>query len=228
MNLRPIDVSWVINNLPKAIVKLMVEHHAVLAGGFIRAKIANEVPNDIDLMAENKDHAKFLAHSLVARVTDVFETDNAYTVREGFKTPIQIIHRWTFRDPLTVVPSFDFTIAKAAIWYGGLDSNRHPAWNSHCHEDYYADLAAKRLVYTFPVREEEAGGSLLRLIKFTKKGYHAPLSTIAGVIARLQKGVVPQNIPPFDHPDYEQALAKVLSGLLREVDPNTNDEGFPI
>jgi hypothetical protein len=108
---------------------------------------------------------------------------------------------------MALITSFDFTIASAAIWF------HDKKWQSMCHERFYGDLSAKRLVYMSPVREEEAGGSMLRILKFYQRGYRIPLDSLAKVMTRVFKAV--------ERPDAltEEKLAWVVHGLLREVDP---------
>jgi len=69
---------------------------------------------------------------------------------------------------------------------------------------------------TDPQRQEAAGGSLLRALKFIKRGYVIQAPSIAGVTARLLMAV-----RASEKSDGEQELwmTQVLTGLLREVDP---------
>lgn len=204
------DVSLIVRTLPKEVVQALQAHPGTfLAGGFIRAVIAHEEIADIDLFAGSKQAAR----DLIVRVggfDPTIETDNAYTCTGG-RVPIQAIHRWTFDSPQACVESFDFTIARAAVWWDGK-------WKSCCDPRFYCDLAAKRLVYCAPDRDEEAGGSLLRLLKFCRRGYSAPLSTTGAVIARLVKGIDTES-GMWQATEKEQA--GVITGLLREVDPLT-------
>lgn len=205
------DLSWAIRRLPKALVALMKErpNQLVVAGGFIRSVIANEKIQDVDVFSPNKDCACACAVALAGDNTKIIETDNAYTVpARPFST--QFIHRWVFEKPLDVVPSFDFTIAGAAFWWNG------EVWESFCNDRFYADLASKRLVYCAPKRNEDAGGSLLRVLKFYQRGYRIPLDSMGAVIARLMTGV------RLDEVGTEEQMAKVVTGLLREVDPNVD------
>ena len=87
-------------------------------------------------------------------------------------------------------------------------------WCSACDPRFYADLAAKRLVYRSPERNEDAGGSMLRVLKFYQRGYRIPLDSLGAVIARLIQGVKDPILLN------EPKLARTLSGLLREVDPD--------
>lgn len=223
------DLQWCLRRAPRELLAAMKKHGPALivAGGYIRACVTNEHVNDVDCFCPSKA----VAHSIALELVDkdekrVHETANAFTLR-GFRMPIQFIHRWTFNDPTQAILSFDFTIARAAFWWKPddfevVEDPKHPpgTWESCCDPRFYADLAGKRLIYTSPVRNEDAGGSLLRVLKFYQRGYRIPLDSLGAVIARMMSGVYmekveagPGNIPT------EQRLAQVLTGLLREVDP---------
>jgi len=223
------DLSWCLRRAPQPVLKLMKDHpgQLIAAGRFIRDWISNAKVNDIDLFVTDKDRAKLFAQSLAGE-NKVHETDNAYTVRSGLKPTPQVIHRWTFTDAAALVDSFDFTVAKAAFWWEREDAvnclTPDPAiaargrWRSACHPDFYADLAARRLVYVSPVREEEPGGSLLRILKFYQRGYRIPLDSLGAVLARLVVKVDHDRVPR--ERGLEAGWAQVLTGLLREVDPD--------
>jgi hypothetical protein len=211
--------------MPKSILKIMKDEpgRLVLSGGFIRACIANEKISDIDLFSTSKDTAELFARRYMGDNGRMIETCNAYTIVERGKTAVQFIHRWTFDDPHKILPSFDFTIARAAIWFDGEN------WRGICDSRFYLDLAAKRLVYCSPVRIEEAGGSLLRVLKFYQRGYRIPLDSLAATIARCFNAV---DFSKLSHSrPFEEELAFVLSGILREVDPcidPTENAYFPM
>jgi len=208
------DLSWCLRRCPNKLLEAMKSHanKVVLAGGFIRSCIANEEVNDIDLFCHSKEYAEAVATSLLVDDRKLITTDNAFTVL-GHKVALQFIHRWTFAQPVDVIPSFDFTIARAAFWHDG------ETWKSACDEDFYPDLAAKRLVYCCPQRNEDAGGSMLRILKFYQRGYRIPLNSLGAVVARLMSGV---RLKEWD--GTETHMAKLLTGLLREVDPNVNGD----
>lgn len=216
MQLNEHDLKWAVKRLSKPVREMMIAAPGKLfiAGGYIRSVIANEPVNDIDVFAPTKEEAKDEATKL-ADGGKVWSSDNAYTCIE-IKPTVQFIHRWTFTDPDSLIASFDFTIASATIWF------EDDCWQSRCHDQFYQDLAAKRLVYLSPVRNEDAGGSILRVLKFYKRGYNIPLDSLAAVISRLNSGVDRSRIP-----DSEEAYSQIIAGLLREVDPNTPMEGFP-
>lgn len=220
--LNPQDVTWIMARLPKEVRNIMITHNVILAGGFIRSIIAKEEVNDIDLFVNSKDRARVIIDLLNERMCNgkprnVYDTDNAYTIRTD-KGVVQVIHRWVFDTLQDCVASFDFTIAKAGIKYLGSFDGKIK-WASECWPTFYEDLASKRLVYTSPVREEEAGGSMLRLLKFTKKGYHVPLASLAAVMSRMVNAIQFDKLPdPMD--TQESRIAKVLTALLYEVDPD--------
>lgn len=221
------DLQWCVRRMPGYLRTALKANPQTLfvAGGFIRACIAHEEVNDIDLFVKDKDSAWPIALAYAQRFGDdeataakkLYVTDNAISIR-GTKPMVQIIHRRTFDTPQKCCESFDFTIACAAIWWTG------EAWASCCHDDYYCDLAAKRLIYTAPVRMEDAGGSMLRVLKFYKRGYNIPINHLGRVIARLMGGVRESD------PDRDWAVpteewnAKIITGLLHEVDPNVDVE----
>jgi len=177
-----------VRRIPKVVRELMKSKEwpgrVFAGGGFIRSIVAGDEVNDIDLFTDSKESAHVLmgnlrALFLEARVnTRLHETDNAYTII-GPEPTIQIIHRWKFTNPVELVESFDFTCCGAAVYFDGVH------WQSVCLDTFYEDVAAKRLVYRAPVREEAPGGSLLRVLKYYQKGYRIPLDSLAKVISRL-------------------------------------------
>lgn len=205
------DLMWCVRRLPKCVRDMLKNEGEKLfvAGGFIRACVANEKPADVDLFCPTKDMAELYARRMGGRMVT---TDNAHTVLGVASLPIQFIHKWTFDKPADVIPSFDFTIAKAIIWWGG------EKWQSICDARFYQDLASKRLTYCSPVRVEEVGGSLLRVLKFYQRGYRIPLDSLGAVIARLISGLDNKK----SDLSTEGNVAEVLTGLLREVDPQVD------
>lgn len=221
------DLAWCLRRAPRKLLEQLIAHPGKLfvAGGFIRSCITNETVNDVDVFCGSKDFARSVCLALVDHdATRIHESENAFTLR-GFAFPIQFIHRWTFDTPQQCVESFDFTIARAAFWHDGR------VWQSACAPSFYADLAGRRLIYCNPVRNEEAGGSLLRVLKFYQRGYRIPLDSLGDVIARLMRGVsvstvltpgqkerIPRSLG-LDLTFDEAQVGFVVTGLLREVDP---------
>lgn len=212
MKLTDNDVKFIVSRLPSDVRKLLKDNagRLFLAGGYIRATIANEEPSDIDLFGDNKTFLdgvsqKFADNRQGART---HKTHNAITVLTPERMPVQFITRWTYPTAGGVAASFDFTVCSAVIWY------KDGVWDSLCHDRFYQDLAARRLHYLAPIREEEVGGSMLRVIKYLKRGYVIQVDSLGAVIARLTTAVR-EGTPAED-------AAKVITGLLRAVDPSVS------
>ena len=212
MYLNKQDLHFCVKRLPTKLKELMKEEERtiIVAGGYIRSVITGEVISDIDVFAGDKETSEGLAWKLVNNKWDLYETSNAITVKSLY-IPIQFIHRWVYNSPLGILQSFDFSICQAAVWY----NKEEKRWTSHCSDNFYQDLAAKRLVYVSPERDEEAGGSVLRVLKYYQKGYRIPLDSFGAVLARLLSAVR-ENI------DQEESMSTIITGLLLEVDPGGN------
>lgn len=205
------DLHFVCSRVPRDVRDLAKERDLRIAGGYIRAVIAGEKPSDIDMFGSSKEQLTEAAKDLaLKRRGRVHETDNALTVLAPPRYPVQFITRWVHENPADLLRSFDFSIAQTVLWFN------LGAWRSMVGERFYSDLAAKRLYYTAPERNEDAGGSLMRMIKFTKRGYNIQAPSIAAVIVRLLRGV--REDSPFWEAS-EAQRADVLTGLIREVDP---------
>lgn len=225
------DLYWCRACLPKALREMMLTWgpRCVVAGGFIRSCITHEPVSDVDVFSQSMEEARFMAEKLAADLKKRLHiTPNALTV--CCRPSIQFITRWTYPTPAQHLEAFDFTIARAALWYEHTD-NTEPPWlpakkgialRSLCDERFYPDLAARRLVYCNPVREEEAGGSMLRVLKYYQRGYRIPLDSLGAIIGRLLKGVEEINYKKrqtMDRAAWAAQMGHVFTGLLREVDP---------
>jgi hypothetical protein len=204
------DLQFVVRRIPKDVRQIMTEHQVFLAGGFIRETISGGDVKDIDIFGQSKESLGIIADAFaLKREVKPFRTENAITVLCPPRLPVQFITRWVFDSAGPLVESFDFTVCQAAVWFDrslGL-------YSSAVSDDFYSDLAARRLVYTFPKRDEEAGGSMMRVKKFLKRGYNIQASSLAGVIARVAAKV------DWARAESEERAAFVIAGLLREVDP---------
>lgn len=227
--LTPNDLRYVVTRLPRDIRDLLSENPSALylGGGFIRETIAGNAPVDVDLFADTQERCHALADLLVARRSAAGHrvkkhvSRNAITLLTEGRLPVQFITRWTFPDATSLVASFDFTVCQAAIWRLGKAAN--DPWASSIGEHFYVDLVGRRLVYTSPAREEEAGGSMLRALKFVKRGYSIQVSSLGAVIARLSFAVKDSLMTTT-----EAGTAQVLTGLLREVDPLNVVDGLDV
>lgn len=215
------DLRWALRRAPRAVLQLLKARAGVtfVGGGFLRACVANESVNDVDIFVSSVEAAREAAVFLQSKCegAKLLETQNAFTVYGGnLPLSVQVIHRWVYTNPEQLMQSFDFTIAMAGFWWDAVALR----WHSICDDRFYSDLAARRLRYTSPKRNEDAGGSLLRVLKFYQRGYRIPLDSMGAVMARLAINVDIFKILECQDANRELQLAKVLTGLLREVDPN--------
>lgn len=214
MKLKDKDIQKIVDQLPMGLMELMElmeDNNIFLAGGAIRAIIAGEEVKDFDLFTSSKEKARQYAEILSEKFNneDYLETENAFTVKDELDsiTDIQFIHRWTFTNEWELIGSFDYTIAQAAIWFENGD------WKSVAAPSFYDDLEAKQLVYTAPDREEELGGSLLRMRKFLRMGYDISSYDMAKVISRLLNGVDLNHFADFE----ENERAIIINDLLTDA-----------
>lgn len=216
--LTPYDLSWAVRKIPAALQKVMKEHPRTVcvAGGFIRASIANEPINDVDVFCSSeKEACQVMAEILASNpaMGKNIVTENAITFVQ-YKPAIQIITRWTFPAATEVCNSFDFTCCRAAIFF----SKTTNAWSSCCDERFYPDLAARRLVYCEPDRDEDAGGSALRVLKYYQRGYRIPLDSYAKILSRLVAGCVPTGEGKVG------CIENQIQDRLVEVDPSADPD----
>ena len=220
------DTRHVVQRVPKDIREMLTSNAKVmfLGGGFIREIVAGGEPVDIDIFTDTLARAQLAADDLIKRRggeksgTRKHVSKNAITVITPNRLPVQFITRWTFDKPYDLVRSFDFTVCQAALWRDGKATNAE--WKTLTHRDFYRDLAGRNLVYTNPVREEEAGGSMLRVLKFVRRGYRIQVTSLGKVMTRV-----------FDKIDMSQTslpAEQIVIGMLREVDPLTVIDGFDV
>ena len=225
MQLNRYDLNWCVRRLPYSLRSTLEKYGAqiIVAGGYVRACILNEPINDIDLFVVDKDFAKQVALDMVQRDEKrLIITGNAITIR-GMKYPVQFITRWVYDSPDKILSSFDFTICQAAFWWNRMDESGGK-WMSSVSESFYQDLSAKRLIYTNPIREEEPGGSMLRVLKYYQRGYRITIDSFAAVITRLAAGVDYDDRIIMDGKICPDQYHKIIRGLLHEVDPNIDPD----
>lgn len=221
MELNIHDMQFAVRRLPTDIRSLLSDYPDKLfvAGGFLRAVVAGETPSDIDIFGISADVLNQAAKKLTERRgenTRLHKTKNALTVITSGRITVQFITRWVFPTPTDCASSFDFTVCQAAVWRSGDGHYR-----SICHDQFYRDLAARRLTYTVPTRDEEVGGSLMRVLKYVRRGYNIQADSLAAVVARLAFKV-------DGRADTEDRMHFVLRGLLKEVDPSIAVDGLDV
>lgn len=229
------DTAFIHQRIPKYLIEILTKEKWIkkvfIGGGFIRSIIANEPINDIDMFVGSIEEANELANEIAmnpyGKNYRIYETEFAKTIiRDGIKP--QIITKWLYTNIEDVVNSFDFTVCCAAVTfdakeYSNAEGKMKPILVSHCIDRFYTDLASKRLVYTCPDREEMAGGSMLRVLKYYQRGYRIDLTSLSQVITRMINKLDPTKIDEIK--DFDK-VSHVMRGLLIEVDPNVVNEFY--
>lgn len=204
------DLQFVVRRMPRDVRRLLEAGPFFVGGGFIRETIAGNEVRDVDVFGPTKGQLLDAAETFAkARSVKTHVTDNAITVLAPPRLPVQFITRWVFDAPLPLIESFDFTVCQAVLWF----DRQSKVWCSMCSDGFYPDLAARRLTYTMPKREEEAGGSMMRVRKFLARGWNIQAPSLGAVIARVAGGV--REFGSLN----EHQRATVIAGLLFEVDP---------
>jgi len=176
--LHPDDVQACRDLLPDSLLNEMKKlgNRVFVAGGCIRAVVARESVNDIDVFTEATIDADKLARKISIHCDpddsfstveeDIHKTEYSWTI-DTKPIQVQIIRAWNYATAQKVIDSFDFTISQAAIWW------ENGSWNSVCSNTFYSDLAARRIRYTGNPVLDGANplNSALRVLKFYELGY---------------------------------------------------------
>lgn len=187
MQLTAEHVRSAVAALPESVQNAM-QHYGKLVfagGGFLRAIVAGEPVNDVDLFTEATVDAEELArYCSVNKNTEadfLLRTDNAITI--DTKPATQIIRRFNYMTAHKCIDSFDFTICQAAIWWD------FTGWCSVCSQDFYPDLASRRLRYTrYGGRDKsDPMNTAIRVLKFYQRGYTIDIDNYSQVIQAAAK-----------------------------------------
>lgn len=219
--LRDSDLHRVVQMLPEDVRVLIRQHGFALAGGSIRARVSGDAVSDFDLYAPASLTQEAISAAAIvfaeARGSRVFTGRNALTIATVGRTPVQIITRYRMGTPDDLIRRFDFTVAQAVVWY----SDGH--WLSLISDDFYADVAARRLVYVNPSAPYEVGASLLRARKFLRRGWQLPIPSLTDLVVRLVCEV--EQVRVAVDPD---VIRGVIRGQLLELDPLTVIDGVEV
>ena len=232
------DLNFVVSRIPTDVRTLMKSYPSLMiGGGFVRGTVAREKISDIDIFGPDEHTLKLAAQEIaLKRKGRIYETKNALTVLAPPRLPLQFIKRWTYNTPSALIESFDYTVCQAAISIAvatpppvpaDVEASASVTWYGHCSPMFYPDLAARRLNYTCPVRNEDAGGSMLRMRKFIERGYTIQAGSMARVIARLVVGIDFNKLSAMASGN-EKEIANMITNLLREVDPLRMIDGLEL
>lgn len=204
------DIRRVVVALPSAIREALRKNpgEAVLAGGFIRAIIAQETPADIDLFMKGRSKASGIPF------------EEGISLVEGqlcwhgkiANLPIQAVWRYPFKEAYEILEQFDYTVCKAAIYFDNGDKTNTPGYLGICHRRFYPDIARKYLVYDSD-RGEEYLNTIPRLLKYTARGYVIEPKSLAKVITKTCLSL-----------DLTNGFEGIEEQLLKAYQPTGTDE----
>lgn len=184
------DLTRIVRTLPENVRRLLETGTWVLVGGYCRDTIMRETASDIDLMPLYDLLCPiYAAIEAAEKILNVgqpeYTTTNAHTYASTPGHPrVQLVTRWCYRSLSESLDMLDFTMAQAGV---GVDV-KHQAWYGFVAETFYQDCATKRLKYTDPQREEEPGGSFLRVLKFAARGWKIHPEDLGKIISRVVAG----------------------------------------
>lgn len=236
MELTSSDRRDALHRLPERLLEIMRrpewKERIFVAGGCILSTVTDDTINDIDIFVRGPEDAVALATALsglspeqymapmLRAKAGILVTENAITLKE-FSPAIQIISRWSFPSAQDAANSFDFSICCAAIWFGDKiekDGNGEQYvrldWCSYCDAGFYPDAAARRLVYRAPKRSESAAGSMLRVLKFVRRGYRIESEQLAAVLGRLFASE--NELLVTDHDTHERQATNRIAELFNQ------------
>lgn len=176
----------IVKALPPEVRDLLMDcgEHLCVAGGFCRDILAGRDPKDIDVFGVSK--------RVMDDTIDTFgwentwnrkQTANAVTFEPFFpkdgEIPVQFVTRVYYESHEDLINSFDFSVCQIGVYFDGKQ------WIGLCSEQCWKDIPLQKATYMDPDRDEDPGGSLLRMVKFAGKGYKIGETDVANVVGRF-------------------------------------------
>lgn len=180
--------------LPKCVRDVLVAFpiDLILAGGYLRSVSCGERPHsDHDLFLIRPELAGSVVNFLGQQVPLGHEAKWKVTPRAATATinghVVQLVLGWNPASPMQLVHEFDFTVCKAAMWYG-----TH-TFVGCCTTSFLRDISQRALVWD---GQSDAISSIIRLTKFMRRGFTMSSRSLVGFISACvrQLSIVDQNI----------------------------------
>lgn len=185
-------------SLPTPVITSMRTHGLFMAGGYLRSTLVEEKPADIDLFGPDEDTMNRAIEDFLdtnEKATIGFRSRNAVTIYlQGSK--IQFILADCRPTLIETVMSFDFTICQA-----GIMITDEGAMEMVITDDFLNHTSKNLLRYTRPVRNQEPGAPMRRMLSFVARGFKPDFKSIASVSAILMQGTEEARVDPYYYAD---------------------------
>lgn len=231
-------VNNIVAKLPEDVKRLLMHFGSGLcvAGGFCRDAFIGEEPKDVDIFAVD---ANLLAEALLWFKTEAKEYQlekqktnsvnfvaNMDDEQTGFREvpPVQFINRVFYPMHGELIKSFDWSVCQIAVYYIIDDG-----WKGICTKAFGEDIQSGTLHYTAPERDEDPGGSVLRMMRFTQRGWKPTEESIARCLGRFQSRVADEI--PFvrgSEDDYTEAIKICFRHVGYSGKKGNKSASFPI
>jgi hypothetical protein len=208
----------IVKALPHDVKEMMKEigPGICVAGGFCRDAFLGTVPKDIDVFAIDKE-TMFNAIDWFewnAKEYDPYlkQTVNSVSCVPDYDhdvPPIQFVTRVYYRYHVDLIESFDWSICQIALYYLS-GSDRFECIST---DEFARDIQQGTLHYTAPIRDEDPGASVIRMLKLTQRGWKPTEESIARCLARFCAHLnnYVDYFKPSDEPMEEQYFKDIKS-----------------
>lgn len=179
--------EMIVRCLPPEVKEILMEFGSrlIVAGGFCRDVMTGREAKDIDIFGVDKNTVNDAIESFTWHdaTRGRKQTANSVTFEEYFPLdgsyPVQFITRTYYTHHQDLIESFDFSVCQIGV-YWSLDH-----WEGICTDLFWRDIFSETATYTDPTRDEDPGGSLLRMFRFARRGYKITENDIANVTGRF-------------------------------------------
>ena len=182
--------------------KYLNGHKGYIAGGCFKNIFNDEDIKDIDVFFEKEEdfndaYEMYMNYFRMGYAQVIYENSNAVCFKMNDDSVNIELIRSTFKSPLEMIDSFDFSIAKFALVKEKKfnDEGEHidNEFNVIYHKDFFKHLMLKRVVITndeidFPLN------TLERILRYKGYGYSPCRQTKVKIATAINKMTLPENV----------------------------------
>lgn len=217
-------VEKAVAGIPRDVLSILQDFgpRAVVGGGFLRTMgsqvihgegRAEKNPKDLDIFTSSADLRQFIRDLHGRRYAgaryyglDMHGESVSFNARTPGEVPVQIIGMFSFTDPLEVMGKFDFSVARAVLWWDGA------AWVSAAHPCWESDIRRRRAWYS---EAPNPVGTLLRIERYASLGYHLDRKCVARIAALAARQAEQWIAADPSHAAY--TISEAIEALSEEV-----------